>query len=261
MPQASASVRTMCRPRPCGASAPCSCGVGIPGGAVADLDPHAAAVGRHPHRHLELGRRMLHRVGGQLREHEHQRVRLAVAAPAGSWSSRNRRAWPDRRRGRREAARGSGRHRVRRRAIDRPWALPRRSAAACIPVARTSAPAPQPLNKLGHGPGAPIGGPRRPDPGATLPFVEERYESELARSAAVLDGVDRALERLSEGTYGQCETCGAPGPRGRPRARSRPAACASSTSADWPLDRGRCRLSRRSSAPWPRRGGPPRRAS
>jgi hypothetical protein len=42
------------------------------------------------------------------------------------------------------------------------------------------------------------------------PFVEERYESELTRSAAVLDGVDRALERLSEGTYGQCDTCGAP---------------------------------------------------
>jgi DnaK suppressor protein len=40
--------------------------------------------------------------------------------------------------------------------------------------------------------------------------VEERYESELARASAVLDGVDRALERLSEGTYGQCETCGAP---------------------------------------------------
>src|SRR5208283_2197357 len=37
--------------------------------------------------------------------------------------------------------------------------------------------------------------------GATLPLVEERYESELARSAAVLDGVDRALDRLSEGTY------------------------------------------------------------
>jgi RNA polymerase-binding transcription factor DksA len=40
--------------------------------------------------------------------------------------------------------------------------------------------------------------------------VEERYESELARSATVLDGVDRALQRLSEGTYGTCETCGAP---------------------------------------------------
>ena len=40
--------------------------------------------------------------------------------------------------------------------------------------------------------------------------MEERYESELARSSSVLDGVDRALERLSAGTYGQCETCGAP---------------------------------------------------
>ena len=46
--------------------------------------------------------------------------------------------------------------------------------------------------------------------GATLRHVEERYETELAGSAAVLDGVDRALERLSEGTYGSCEVCGAP---------------------------------------------------
>jgi RNA polymerase-binding transcription factor DksA len=40
--------------------------------------------------------------------------------------------------------------------------------------------------------------------------VEERYESELARSAAVLDGVDEALERLSDGGYGACVTCGSP---------------------------------------------------
>jgi DnaK suppressor protein len=40
--------------------------------------------------------------------------------------------------------------------------------------------------------------------------VEERYESELARSSSVLDGVERALDRLSEGTYGQCQTCGGP---------------------------------------------------
>jgi RNA polymerase-binding transcription factor DksA len=40
--------------------------------------------------------------------------------------------------------------------------------------------------------------------------MEEHYESDLARSAAVLDDVDRALERLSEGTYGQCEACSAP---------------------------------------------------
>ncbi len=49
-----------------------------------------------------------------------------------------------------------------------------------------------------------------PGPGATLPPVEERYEAELTRSAAVLDGVDRALQRLSEGTYGSCESCGDP---------------------------------------------------
>ena len=40
--------------------------------------------------------------------------------------------------------------------------------------------------------------------------VEERYESELAQSAQVLDDVDRALERLSAGTYAVCEDCGAP---------------------------------------------------
>jgi RNA polymerase-binding transcription factor DksA len=40
--------------------------------------------------------------------------------------------------------------------------------------------------------------------------VEERYESELARSAAVLDGVDQALERLNAGGYGACDTCGSP---------------------------------------------------
>jgi RNA polymerase-binding transcription factor DksA len=40
--------------------------------------------------------------------------------------------------------------------------------------------------------------------------VEEHYESQLAQSARVLDDVDRALERLSAGTYDSCETCGAP---------------------------------------------------
>jgi DnaK suppressor protein len=37
--------------------------------------------------------------------------------------------------------------------------------------------------------------------------MEERYESELTRSATVLDGVDLALERMSAGSYGTCETC------------------------------------------------------
>ena len=40
--------------------------------------------------------------------------------------------------------------------------------------------------------------------------MEERYESELAQSALVLDDVDRALVRLSDGTYATCENCGAP---------------------------------------------------
>jgi RNA polymerase-binding transcription factor DksA len=40
--------------------------------------------------------------------------------------------------------------------------------------------------------------------------MEERYEDELAQSQRVLDDVERALERLSEGSYGSCETCGAP---------------------------------------------------
>lgn len=47
-------------------------------------------------------------------------------------------------------------------------------------------------------------------PGRYPACVEERYESELARSAAVLDGVDEALERLSAGGYAACVTCGSP---------------------------------------------------
>jgi DnaK suppressor protein len=39
--------------------------------------------------------------------------------------------------------------------------------------------------------------------------VEERYQSELDHSEKVLDDVDRALVRLSEGSYESCERCGA----------------------------------------------------
>jgi DnaK suppressor protein len=38
--------------------------------------------------------------------------------------------------------------------------------------------------------------------------VDERYESELTRAGAVLDSVDEAMTRLSEGAYGSCATCG-----------------------------------------------------
>ena len=47
-------------------------------------------------------------------------------------------------------------------------------------------------------------------PRATLRRMEERDQTELDRSASVLDGVDLALQRLSDGTYGSCEACGAP---------------------------------------------------
>jgi RNA polymerase-binding transcription factor DksA len=38
--------------------------------------------------------------------------------------------------------------------------------------------------------------------------VDERYETALAESERVLDDVDRALARLSDGTYASCEVCG-----------------------------------------------------
>ena len=66
-------------------------------------------------------------------------------------------------------------------------------------------------------------------PGATLPPVEERYEAELTRSAAVLDGVDRALRAPERRHLRVVRDLRRPGPRRRPRSRSRPAACASST--------------------------------
>jgi DnaK suppressor protein len=40
--------------------------------------------------------------------------------------------------------------------------------------------------------------------------MEERYESELAQSTRVLDAVDDALARLSDGSYGSCARCGEP---------------------------------------------------
>ena len=52
---------------------------------------------------------------------------------------------------------------------------------------------------------------REPPGGHGYPaLVDERYETELGRAAAVLDGVDDALDRLSAGTYGTCATCGTP---------------------------------------------------
>ena len=53
----------------------------VPGGTVADLDAHAPAVGGDVHRHLEFGRGVPHGIGGELREHQDERVDvLPVAA-------------------------------------------------------------------------------------------------------------------------------------------------------------------------------------
>ncbi len=38
----------------------------------------------------------------------------------------------------------------------------------------------------------------------------EEYRSRLESAGRVLDGVDRALSALADGTYGTCAACGAP---------------------------------------------------
>ena len=109
--------------------------------------------------------------------------------------------------GNRRAARG--RHLVEIAGVHRGLS-PRRSEPATIPVAVASAPVSQTPEQAGSPAGrAPVSaGPRfRGYPARSW---RSATKTELTRAAAVLDGVDRALERLSDGTYGQCETCGAP---------------------------------------------------
>jgi RNA polymerase-binding transcription factor DksA len=48
---------------------------------------------------------------------------------------------------------------------------------------------------------------RVPEPDA-VPGIEQ-YQMLLHAAEQLLDGVDRALTRLDEGTYGTCEVCGA----------------------------------------------------
>ena len=50
-------------------------------------------------------------------------------------------------------------------------------------------------------------GPARAD---TLEPVQSEYERVLTDAEATLDEVDGALARLNDGTYGVCDTCGAP---------------------------------------------------
>ena len=40
--------------------------------------------------------------------------------------------------------------------------------------------------------------------------MEHDYEAVLTEAERTLDDVDRALERLDDGTYGTCEACGEP---------------------------------------------------
>ncbi|HEX5366557.1 MAG TPA: hypothetical protein VFW63_07845 [Acidimicrobiales bacterium] len=90
--------------------------------------------------------------------------------------------------------------------------------AACGPADdRATGHAPQPP---GHGPheggpsGAPLPSPAhaapRAAPGGRGTFEREAEVALLDRIDADLAAVDRALERLSQGTYGTCEVCATP---------------------------------------------------
>lgn len=58
--------------------------------------------------------------------------------------------------------------------------------------------------------------------GATIAFERSQIESLLDRAHRHLADLDRAVERLREGTYGTCERCG--GPIAPERLAARPAA-------------------------------------
>lgn len=58
--------------------------------------------------------------------------------------------------------------------------------------------------------------------GATIAFERSQVEALLSRARAHLADLDRAAERLREGTHGTCERCG--GPIAAERLAARPAA-------------------------------------
>jgi RNA polymerase-binding transcription factor DksA len=67
--------------------------------------------------------------------------------------------------------------------------------------------------------------------GATIAFERAQVAALLRQAGSRIEEIDFALERLSEGTYGQCERCGQP--IGAARLAARPASrtcitCASS---------------------------------
>jgi DnaK suppressor protein len=57
---------------------------------------------------------------------------------------------------------------------------------------------------------------------AAEPIDHQSYVSTLEQVEAELSGVEHALRRLDDGTYGTCEACG--GPIGPERLQSAPAA-------------------------------------
>lgn len=57
--------------------------------------------------------------------------------------------------------------------------------------------------------GVPIDDEHDPE-GATLAFERAQIDGLLLRARGHLDALERALERLDEGSYGVCEECGRP---------------------------------------------------
>lgn len=68
--------------------------------------------------------------------------------------------------------------------------------------------------------------------GATIAFERSQLDSLISQARRHLDDIERARERLADGTYGSCETCGRP--IGEPRLEARPIARTCITCAQLP---------------------------
>ena len=63
--------------------------------------------------------------------------------------------------------------------------------------------------------------------GATIAFERSQIGALVAQARSPLDEIDRALERLAAGAYGDCEVCGLPIPAARLDARPTARRCVS----------------------------------
>lgn len=61
--------------------------------------------------------------------------------------------------------------------------------------------------------------------GATIAFERSQLSAQMAHVKAGLDGLERALNRWVDGTYGRCEMCGLPIAPARLEARPAAATC------------------------------------